>query len=75
VARQKNAVRLSGHQDGVLLVVRCNSTPREAARHTADTLRTANIPLIGAVLNDIDVTRRYGGYHYYNYYYHYYYGG
>ncbi len=70
-----DAVLVARKTDGVLLVVRCNSTPREAARHTAETLRTANIPLIGAVLNDMDVTRRYGGYHYYNYYYHYYYGG
>ncbi len=70
-----DALLVAKQTDGILMVVRCNSTPREAARHAAETLRNANVPLIGAVLNDVDVTKHYGGYRYYNYYYHYYYGG
>jgi tyrosine-protein kinase Etk/Wzc len=70
-----DAVLVARLTDGILMVVRCNATPREAAQHAAETLSNAGVPLLGAVLNDIDITRRYGGYAYHNYYYQYYYSG
>jgi capsular exopolysaccharide synthesis family protein len=66
-------VLLGRLSDGVLVVVRCAMTPRTAAKHAYSTLSGAGVSVIGAVLNDVDVSRHYGGYHYY-YYYHYYYG-
>jgi len=70
-----DAVLLGKMTDGVLMVVRCAATPRAAAKHAVSVLQNANVSLLGAILNDVDVTRHYGGYYYYNYYYHYYYGG
>jgi len=37
--------------DGVVLVLEANATRRETALRVADSLRVANIPLLGAVLN------------------------
>jgi succinoglycan biosynthesis transport protein ExoP len=37
--------------DGVVLVLEANATRRETALRVADSLRAANIPLLGAVLN------------------------
>ena len=70
-----DAVLLGKRADGLLLVVRCTSTPRAAAKHAMSILDNARVPVLGAVLNDVDVSRHYGGYHYYSYYYHYYGGG
>ena len=70
-----DALLLGKVTDGVLMVVRCAASPRATAKHAVSVLANARVPLLGAVLNDVDVTRHYGGYYYYNYYYHYYYGG
>jgi capsular exopolysaccharide synthesis family protein len=70
-----DAVLLGRMTDGILLVIRCASTPREAARHALSILENSSVPILGGILNDVDVARHYGGYYYYNYYYHYYYGG
>jgi capsular exopolysaccharide synthesis family protein len=70
-----DAVLLGRMTDGVLLVIRCASTPRAAARHALSILENSSVPILGGILNDVDVARHYGGYYYYNYYYHYYYGG
>ena len=43
--------------DGVLLVVRLGATPFDSLVHTAEQLRAANIPVLGAVLNDIQFER------------------
>ena len=69
-----DAVLLGRLTDGVLLIVRCASTPRAPAKHAVSILQNSKVPLLGAILNDVDVSRHYGGYYYYNYYYHYYYG-
>ncbi len=70
-----DAVLLGRVSDGVLMVVRCAATPRAAVKHAFSILDNAKVNVLGAVLNDVDVSRHYGGYYYYNYYYHYYYGG
>jgi len=67
-----DAVILGKLANGVLLVVRCAVTPRAAARHALSILTGANVPVLGAILNDIDISRHYGGYYYYSYYHHYY---
>lgn len=64
-----DAAVLSTMVDGVILVVRVGSTSREAVRRAAAHLRAVHSHVLGAVLNDIDVTRGgyYGGYGYYYY--------
>jgi tyrosine-protein kinase Etk/Wzc len=70
-----DAVLLGKLTEGILMVVRCAATPRMTARHAVSVLANAKVTLLGAIFNDVDVTRHYGGYYYYHYYYHYYYGG
>ena len=60
--------------DGMILVVRCAATPRAAVQHATGLLTGSQVPVLGTILNDVDVSRHYGGYHYYYYYYHYYSG-
>jgi len=43
---------LGGMADGVVLVLEANSTRREAALRVTENLRTTNIPVLGAVLNN-----------------------
>jgi tyrosine-protein kinase Etk/Wzc len=59
--------------DGTILVVRTNTTQREAARRALGQLRSVHGRVLGAVLNDID-TRAGAGYGGYGYYYYAYYG-
>jgi Mrp family chromosome partitioning ATPase len=42
---------LGGSSDGIVLVLKANSTRRDAARKALRELRAANIPILGAVLN------------------------
>lgn len=70
-----DAVLLGKLTEGILMVVRCAATPRVTAKHAVSVLANAKVPFLGAIFNDVDVTRHYGGYYYYHYYYHYYYGG
>ncbi len=53
--------------DGTLLVVRAGETRRPMLDKAATLLRTVNVNILGALLNDVDVTR--GGYGQYRYYY------
>lgn len=55
--------------DGVLLVVRANTTPYRALAQGRELLENAKAELVGAVLNDM--TRRPGEYGYGRYYYYY----
>jgi tyrosine-protein kinase Etk/Wzc len=48
-----DAMVLGRQVDGVLLVVRLGVTPYDALVHTAEQLRAADVPVLGAVLNDI----------------------
>ncbi len=62
---------LSVQMDGVLMIVKANATPREAASQAYGKLKTAHAHVLGAVLNNVDVTKGYGYYRYYYNYYHY----
>lgn len=53
--------------DGTLLVVRAGETRRPMLDKAATLLRTVNVNILGALLNDVDVSR--GGYGQYRYYY------
>jgi polysaccharide biosynthesis transport protein len=55
--------------DGVVLVVRAGKTPRKVVRNAVDKFAGINIPILGAVLNSVDVkhdryyySRQYYGY-------------
>jgi polysaccharide biosynthesis transport protein len=52
-----DAAVLGRQVDGVLLVVRLDATPFDALVHTAEQLRAASVPVLGAVLNDIQFER------------------
>lgn len=54
--------------DGVVLVVKCDKTRKDATKHALKSLGDANARVFGAILNDVEVTsKRYSGV-YYNYY-------
>ncbi|MGO9087463.1 MAG: CpsD/CapB family tyrosine-protein kinase [Terriglobales bacterium] len=46
-----DGIVLGGASDGVVLVLKANSTRREAAQKALQQLNAANIPILGAVLN------------------------
>jgi capsular exopolysaccharide synthesis family protein len=59
---------LSKHVDGALLVIRAFRTTRDLTRQAIRSLRDVNAPLVGTILNAVDLSRReYGYYHYYYY--------
>jgi polysaccharide biosynthesis transport protein len=52
--------------DGVILVVKGGSTPRDAVRHTKRLLEGINVRIIGALLNSVDIhSENYSKYYYY----------
>ncbi|MFP4415831.1 MAG: polysaccharide biosynthesis tyrosine autokinase [Chitinispirillaceae bacterium] len=66
-----DATLLGTKLDGVLLVIRSHHTDREISRRALRMLSNVNVKILGAVLNDIDLTHRYSSYGYYRYYYNY----
>jgi succinoglycan biosynthesis transport protein ExoP len=66
-----DSVILSRYVDGVVMVVRGASTPRKVVLDATNRLRAVGANLLGAILNDVDVTN--GDYYYYNRYYSLYY--
>ncbi len=70
-----DAAILSTQVDGVVLVVSSGSTRLDMLTKSRETLRRVNAPLLGTVLNNLDVLNAYGSYYrYYQYYTYYYYG-
>ncbi len=67
-----DATLLSKKVDGVVLVVKSRRAERELTKRAVGILSSVGVKVIGAVLNDIDLSHRYSGYGYYKYYYHYY---
>jgi capsular exopolysaccharide synthesis family protein len=65
-----DAIVLSAQADGVVLCVHGGSTPRELVQRSAERLRQANIPVLGAILNNLDLHQY--GYTYRKSYYDYY---
>jgi protein-tyrosine kinase len=51
LSRYADAVTLGQVTDGFVLVLEANATRREVAQMAADSLRAANIRILGAVLN------------------------
>ncbi len=64
-----DAVILSVHSDGVLLVVRSGTTPKEAFTRTRDLLNSVKCRILGVVLNAVDSNAPdyYYSYRYYPY--------
>jgi capsular exopolysaccharide synthesis family protein len=67
-----DAVVLGRDADGVVMVVKGHDTPRELLRRARDQLLQANVHLLGAVVNNVDL--RWGDHFYYSRYYGGYYG-
>lgn len=65
-----DAVVLGANADGVVLCVHGGHTPRELVQRSAERLRQANIPVLGAILNNLDLHQY--GYTYRKSYYDYY---
>jgi len=59
-----DAALLGTHADGVILVARAGATDRGAVTFAMEQLEAVRAPLLGVVLNDIDIRkdRYYGGY-------------
>ncbi|MEE2709737.1 MAG: polysaccharide biosynthesis tyrosine autokinase [Gemmatimonadota bacterium] len=62
---------LGSKSQGVLLIFHMDQTKRESAKYCIEQLHRAGSRVIGGVLNNIDVDRRYGYYYSYRYYYRY----
>jgi capsular exopolysaccharide synthesis family protein len=66
-----DAAVLSQQVDGVVLVVRAGTTAREAVRQAAMRLKSVKAPIIGAVLNDVNLRHPHYATYYYQYQYKY----
>lgn len=60
-----DAAILSTIADGVVLVGKVGTTRKEGARQAVFQLRELGSPILGTVLNDVDLARRDYGYYYY----------
>src|SRR6185436_15080637 len=65
-----DAIVLAANADGVVLTVHGGQTPRELVQRSAERLRLSNIPVLGALLNNLDLHQY--GYTYRKSYYDYY---
>jgi succinoglycan biosynthesis transport protein ExoP len=68
-----DALQLSQHVDGVLFLVKSGSTSRRVIRNSYKLLRNVGAPLLGNIVNQVDVKKSGGGY-YQGYYAYGYYG-
>lgn len=74
VAPVTDAVQISQQMDGVLFVVRAGKTRKETFRFAIDQLDGVAAPILGVVLNDVDIQSRRKGYYYSYHQYSKYYG-
>ncbi len=77
VAVVTDAAILSKLVDGTIIILKSLNTTRDSARHAVGVLKDIESTILGAVLNDLDLSNRKYGQHYYYYYYKkygYYYG-
>jgi succinoglycan biosynthesis transport protein ExoP len=65
-----DAIVLAANADGVVLTVHGGHTPRDLVQRAAERLRQSNIPVLGALLNNLDLQQY--GYTYKKNYYDYY---
>ena len=68
VVAMTDALALSQHVDGVIVVIRAGSTKRSAVDMAVGRLRSVNANLLGFVITDIDNFFKNGSYYYQNYY-------
>jgi Mrp family chromosome partitioning ATPase len=54
-----DAIVLAASADGVVLTVHGGQTPRDLVQRAAERLRQSNIPVLGALLNNLDL-QQYG---------------
>jgi Mrp family chromosome partitioning ATPase len=54
-----DSIVLAASADGVVLCVHGGQTPREVVQRAAERLRQSNIPVLGAILNNLDL-QQYG---------------
>ena len=67
-----DAIILGNAVDGVLFVIKSGQTSKEVVKRAKSHLEATNAPLLGAILNDLDLEDRAYRYHYYySYYYRY----
>ncbi|MGI8509524.1 MAG: CpsD/CapB family tyrosine-protein kinase, partial [Gemmatimonadaceae bacterium] len=52
-----DTILLSAHVDGVLLVVRAGVTPLAALAYASEQLASVNAPVVGSILNHVDLRR------------------
>jgi Mrp family chromosome partitioning ATPase len=65
-----DSIVLAANADGVVLCVHGGHTPRDLVQRAAERLRQSNIPVLGALLNNLDLQQY--GYTYKKSYYDYY---
>jgi capsular exopolysaccharide synthesis family protein len=63
-----DAMVMAPRTDGILLVVKSGYVERKIIKNTVDQIRSAGLPVLGAVLNQVDLKKE-GYYRYYNKYY------
>lgn len=68
-----DSVIISRIVDGVILVIHGGVTSREVIKRGYDLLKNVNAPMLGGIINNIDLGKR-SYYYYYQYYYYQYYG-
>ena len=67
-----DAMILANSVDGVVFVIKTGQTSKEVVKRAKSLLSAINAPLLGAILNDLDLEDRAYRYHYYySYYYRY----
>jgi Mrp family chromosome partitioning ATPase len=68
-----DAAVLGNKVHGVVMVISAGNTNRDAIGRSKSLLENVNARIIGAVLNNVNITSTYGSSYYH--YYHFYYGG
>lgn len=64
-----DALNIATHCDGTVLVVRSGETPRKMVQNSVELLKRTTTPLLGVVLNRVNVNSKSNRYYnrYYNY--------
>lgn len=68
-----DALLMAPRTDGTILVVKSGNTERKIVKDVAETFRKANLPILGVLLNQVNLKKE-GYYRYYKKYYSSYYG-
>lgn len=62
-----DALRIAVHTDGIVMVICSGSTSRKLVANAIDKLKRTGVPILGVVLNRVEMGRK-GGYYYKKYY-------